>query len=196
MPRGGYREGSGRKKGSIAVKHAPLISDMNGLMPIDWLLAVLRDPLSEPARRDAIAIACMPYLHPRLSTVTSTVDVKGGGDTINNNNTVNIYAVPRGAALDLKDGVLTIEGTATELTRIEPFTGTPALTDDSSEQTNKVQPDNADMARDSSEHPLPVQEVDTSNVTRLKRPDAPGAMVQRVFAALDKRNAGDPPDNP
>jgi len=192
MPKGGYRPGSGRPKGSTAVKRAPIIADPDGLMPIDWLLAVLRDARTEPRRRDQIAIAVLPYLHPRLSTVTSTVDVKGGGDTITNNNTVNIYAVPRGAALDVKDGTLTIDGATTELTRIEPFTGTPAL----DEQTNKqTAPDNADMQRvPDTDEPLPVHELDTSNITRLKRrPDEPGAMVQRVFDAIAARKR--PPDN-
>src|SRR6185436_15403460 len=103
MPMGGYRPGSGRKKGSKIHRHAPVIAEPLGLMPIDWLLAVLRDPSSEPSRRDQVAIAAMPYLHPRLSTVTTNITGKVEGDTIVNN-TVNIYAVPRGAALDLAAG--------------------------------------------------------------------------------------------
>ena len=59
-------------------------------MPVDWLLSVLRDPLSKPARRDAVAIAVMPYLHPRLNAVSLNGEVKGKGDTTINN-TVNIY---------------------------------------------------------------------------------------------------------
>ena len=187
--RGGKREGAGRKKGSVARKHAPIIADPDGLMPIDWLLAVLRDPLSEPGRRDAIAIAVMPYLHPRLAQTMVSGKVDGGGGDTVTNNTVNIFAVPRGASLDLKDGTVSIQGVATtELQALEPFEGTPALQD---------QPD-TNQGNQPPSDPLPVHSVDTSNITRLKRPGEPGAMVQRVFDAIDKRDtrrADDSSDN-
>jgi len=167
--RGGKREGAGRKKGSVAAKHQPII------------------PLSEPGRRDAIAIACMPYLHPRLNAVNVSGEVKGKGDTINTtNNTVNIFAVPRGAALNLKDGTVEVEGIATtDLAALEPFEGTPALADQS----------NTNQGTQPPKGPLPVHGVDTSNVTRLKRPGEPGAMVQRVFDALDRRDTSDTSDS-
>ena len=177
--RGGKRPGAGRKKGSVAVRHAPVISDADKMMPLDWLIAVLRDPQSEPGRRDAIAIAVMPYLHPRLNAVSAAVNVKGEATTVQNN-TLNIFAVPRGASVSLKDGTACIEGApATDLPTVEPFEGTPAI-------------DDATQAPDAAPAALPVQHVDTSNVTRLKRPGEPGEMVQRVFDALANKDTRRP----
>jgi hypothetical protein len=34
--------------------------------PLDYLLAVMRDPQADPARRDRAAIAALPYLHARV----------------------------------------------------------------------------------------------------------------------------------
>ena len=191
MPKGGARPGSGRPKGAVR-RHHVVVEDPSALLPVEWMLAVLRDPESEPTRRDRMAEFAAPYIHARLGAVLTTHI--GQSETTNNitNNTVNIYAVPRGAALDTKDGTITIEGAPlTNPDPIEPFTGTPALTDQSSEQTNKAP--NGGMTR--IEDPAPtVHAPDTSNVTRLKRPDEPGAMVQRVFDALDKRNAKRDPD--
>jgi len=179
--RGGYREGSGRKKGSVAVKHRVVVEDPKGLMPVEWMLAVLRDPEAEPARRDAMANMAAPYLHPRLNAVNINGEVKGGGgDTTINNNTVNIFAVPRGATLDLKDGKVSVDNGPTTLEPVEPFTGTPALTDqtDTNQQTNKSEP-------------LPVQEVDTSNVTRLDR-----AFERALQSVASRRPPPDSDDRP
>jgi len=94
--------------------------------------------------------------------------------------------VPRGAALNLKDGTVEVEGIATtDLAALEPFEGTPALADQS----------NTNQGTQPPKGPLPVHGVDTSNVTRLKRPGEPGAMVQRVFDALDRRDTSDTSDS-
>ena len=36
--------------------------------PLDYMLRVMRDPSQEPARRDAMAKACAPFVHGRLGT--------------------------------------------------------------------------------------------------------------------------------
>jgi len=194
MPSGGTRAGAGRPKGA-GRGHRVEVRDLDGLLPVEWMLAVMRDPLTEPARRDRMAEVAAPYIHSRLAAVAVTGgEIKGAGDKITNNyNTVNIFAVPRGAALDLKTGTVSLEnGSPTTLDPVEPFTGTPALTDQSdttqaSEQTNKP----AD--------PLPVQRVDTSNVTRLDR------AFERALANVGKRTrppdtsdlpTSDPPNDP
>ena len=175
--RGGKRAGAGRPKGA-GKGHRVVVENPDGLMPIEWMLAVMRDPLTEPLRRDRMAEIAAPYLHSRLAAVSVSGEVKGG-TTNTTNNTVNIFAVPRGAALNLKDGTVEVEGIATtDLPALEPFEGTPALPDQS----------NANRGNQPPSGPLPVHGVDTSNVTRLKRPGEPGAMVQRVFDALDKRD--------
>ena len=161
MSRGGYRANSGRKPGSVAIKHRVVVADPDKLMPVEWMLAVLRDPETEPQRRDKMAEIAAPYLHPKLSSAATIINGKVEGDTITNN-TVNIYAVPRGAALDLAAGTITIEGAPiADLTPIEPFTGTPALTD---QRDDKVMPE---RIPDPIPAPLPIEPLDTSNVTRL-----------------------------
>ena len=101
MPRGGKREGAGRKPGSLQKRHRVVVDDPSALMPIDWMLAVLRDPEAEQSRRDQMAIQAAPYLHPRLAAtaigVTSTNGGgcgSGGGDT----NIVQIISIPRGVS--------------------------------------------------------------------------------------------------
>lgn len=39
------------------------------LMPLDYMLQVLRDPEASPAERKWAAEKAAPYLHPRLATV-------------------------------------------------------------------------------------------------------------------------------
>jgi hypothetical protein len=36
-------------------------------MPLDYMIRVMRDPSTEPHRRDAMAKAAAPYLHPQLA---------------------------------------------------------------------------------------------------------------------------------
>ena len=38
-------------------------------MPLDFMLAVMRDPNADHKRRDAMAMAAAPYLHPRLTAI-------------------------------------------------------------------------------------------------------------------------------
>lgn len=74
--RGGKRPGAGRKRGSggggkattktreIANKAAA-----EGLTPLEYLLAVLRNPKAEPHARLDAAKAAAPYVHPRLAPI-------------------------------------------------------------------------------------------------------------------------------
>jgi hypothetical protein len=39
-------------------------------MPLDYMLAVIRDPNAGTARRDKLAIAAAPYCHPRVAEAT------------------------------------------------------------------------------------------------------------------------------
>jgi phage terminase small subunit len=41
-----------------------------GLLPLDYMLAVIRDPTIDAARRDRLAIAAAPYCHRRLAEKT------------------------------------------------------------------------------------------------------------------------------
>ena len=78
MPRGGARKGAGRKKGvptrrglqsqSLAAK---------GMLPLEYMLAVMRDESVHPDRRFEAAKAAAPYVHPKLASVENTGP--GGG---------------------------------------------------------------------------------------------------------------------
>ena len=39
---------------------------LKGLLPLDYMLAVIRDPNATQARRDKMAMAAAPYCHARL----------------------------------------------------------------------------------------------------------------------------------
>jgi len=70
MARGGKREGSGRKKGSLTKKTQEIVAQAaaNGITPLEHMLNVLRDPLAEPTRRDEMAKAAAPYIHSKMPT--------------------------------------------------------------------------------------------------------------------------------
>lgn len=71
MPRGGKREGAGRKLGSASKKSREIADKAaeEGLMPLEYMLQVLRDPESKPVERAWAAEKAAPYLHPKLSTI-------------------------------------------------------------------------------------------------------------------------------
>ncbi|TCZ61270.1 hypothetical protein [Roseicella aquatilis] len=64
MPRGGYRPGAGRPKGSPTIR-VPELAAEGEADPLAYLLAVMNDPAADPARRDRAAIAALPYVHAR-----------------------------------------------------------------------------------------------------------------------------------
>jgi len=41
-----------------------------GIMPLDYMLSVIRDPTARQDRRDRMAIAAAPYCHPRMADTT------------------------------------------------------------------------------------------------------------------------------
>ena len=41
-------------------------AQLKGMLPLDYMLTVIRDPNATQARRDKMAIAAAPYCHPRL----------------------------------------------------------------------------------------------------------------------------------
>lgn len=73
MASGGKREGAGRKPNTpnkaSAAREARLAE--GGELPLDYMLAIMRDPDQPPAVRMDMAKAAAPYVHPRLSSVES-----------------------------------------------------------------------------------------------------------------------------
>jgi len=41
----------------------------SGEMPLAYMMRIMRDPTTEPHRRDAMAKAAAPYVHPTLAAV-------------------------------------------------------------------------------------------------------------------------------
>ena len=74
MPRGGNRPGAGRKKGApnkaSAERQAKVAA--TGDTPLDYMLKVMRDESAAPDRRDDMAKAAAPYVHPKLAAVEHT----------------------------------------------------------------------------------------------------------------------------
>ena len=62
---GGRRKGS-RNKSTIALEQELAAS---GETPKEYMLRVMRDPKVDDHRRDEMAKAVAPYVHPRLATI-------------------------------------------------------------------------------------------------------------------------------
>ena len=81
---GGKRPNSGRPKGAPNKRTAQAIESAKagGIMPLDYMLSILRDPKADAAARADMAKAAAPYVHPKLASIenkgdlTLTVNVK------------------------------------------------------------------------------------------------------------------------
>ncbi|MHC2163125.1 hypothetical protein ACVL5V_005546 [Bradyrhizobium ottawaense] len=71
MARGGKRTGAGRKPGSVTKLSREVASQAlaSGETPAEYMLRVMRDPSVGDDRRDKMAIAAAPYVHPKLANV-------------------------------------------------------------------------------------------------------------------------------
>lgn len=89
MPRGGPREGAGRKPGVPNKITAEMRAEIAaaGETPLEYMLRVMRDPTAEHSRRDDMAAKAAPFIHPRLAATEITgkdggpVEVLGVSDT-------------------------------------------------------------------------------------------------------------------
>ena len=70
MPPGGRREGAGRKPGSVNKLDAEARKKAaeGGMMPLDYLLGIMRDEDQDSRSRLDAAKAAAPYCHARLSS--------------------------------------------------------------------------------------------------------------------------------
>jgi hypothetical protein len=68
--RGGKREGAGRKPGSVTRidAEARQRAAAGGMMPLDYLLAIMRDESEHKRERLDAAKAAAPYCHARLTS--------------------------------------------------------------------------------------------------------------------------------
>lgn len=69
----------GRQKGTPNKATAALAAEIaaTGETPLEYMLRVMRDPVAEYDRRDKMAAAAAPYIHPKLAS--TEVTGKGGG---------------------------------------------------------------------------------------------------------------------
>jgi hypothetical protein len=77
--RGGRRQGAGRKPGSGLAKRTRKIAERataTGNTPLEYMLAVMRDIGADVKRRDEMAKAAAPFIHPRLAAVEHSGDEK------------------------------------------------------------------------------------------------------------------------
>ena len=61
----------GRRKGTPNRRTAEMRAEVaaSGEMPLAYMIRIMRDPTTEPHRRDAMAKAAAPYVHPTLAAV-------------------------------------------------------------------------------------------------------------------------------
>ncbi len=73
---GGRRQGAGRKPGILTTKTREIAEQaiQGGITPLDYMLAILRDPTLKPEDRFEAAKAAAPYVHPRLAAVEHSGD--------------------------------------------------------------------------------------------------------------------------
>ena len=69
MARDGSKSG-GRPKGSKNKATNKRLAEIvaGGLTPLEYMLNIMRDPTIEHGRRQAMAQASAPYIHPRLAS--------------------------------------------------------------------------------------------------------------------------------
>lgn len=77
--RGGARPGAGRKAGVPNKRTSEMVERVaaDGIMPLDYMLQILRDENATPDARMWAAEKAAPYLHSRLANVQVAGD--GGG---------------------------------------------------------------------------------------------------------------------
>lgn len=82
MSRGGARKGAGRKRGSTTrlTREVAERASAEGITPLEYMLAVMRDESAEAPRRDDMAKASAPYMHPRLASTEHKGE--GGGPIV------------------------------------------------------------------------------------------------------------------
>ena len=71
----GHTKLGGRKPGVVnkRTQHFRKEVAKAGTSPLEHMLAVLHDPKADADRRDRMAIAAAPFVHPKLAVIDSTV---------------------------------------------------------------------------------------------------------------------------
>lgn len=74
MARGGSRPGAGRKAGSVTVRSRAIANGLldEGESPLEFMLAIMRDPEAKREERLDMAKAAAPYVHAKLASVEAS----------------------------------------------------------------------------------------------------------------------------
>lgn len=75
MARGGKREGAGRPAGAVTKRTRAVAEQAmrEGLTPLEYMLAILRDEEQPAPMRFEAAKAAAPFVHPKLSNIEGHV---------------------------------------------------------------------------------------------------------------------------
>ncbi len=78
MARGGKRDGAGRPPGAVTTRTREMADQAakEGLMPLEYMLSVLRNGDETMENRCWAAEKAAPYVHPRLANVEMNASVK------------------------------------------------------------------------------------------------------------------------
>ena len=73
----GFKTG-GRKKGSLNKVSSEMKAAIaaSGETPLEYMLRVMRDTKADTHRRDDMAKAAAPYIHPRLASIEQSVETE------------------------------------------------------------------------------------------------------------------------
>ena len=102
MARG--RKTGGRQKGARnrATEEARAAAKATGVLPLDYMLTVMRDPNADAKRRDTMAMAAAPYLHPKLSAIDAKLS--GAAETPRKVTSIEVTFVRASPAVDDDEG--------------------------------------------------------------------------------------------
>lgn len=83
MSRGGKRQGAGRRPGSITKRTQEIVAaaSKDGETPLEYMLRVMRTS-SDDKRKDAMAIAAAPFMHPRLAAIEHSSNPENPLETV------------------------------------------------------------------------------------------------------------------
>ena len=177
--RGGRRRGAGRKKGSpnkrkrtlaSAQAEVALAAAQEGTTPLAHMLSVLNNPNAPEARKDQMAAAAAPYMHPKLN-LSATSEVNGAGCI----GEVSIVCVPRGAQFNSSTGMIKyddgLEISPPPFTSLEPTPDVVPVADTDTclpEPVPPAQPEPAPL-----EVYEPVDDGKVESLARWRRRDEP-----------------------
>jgi hypothetical protein len=75
LPKTGGRRRGSKNKRTVEVEKELAKAASEGIMPLTYLLALMRDDKAEPRRRDAAAAAAAPFCHARRASEDRTGNV-------------------------------------------------------------------------------------------------------------------------